>query len=135
VTRASGQTASEQTKAERARTRRQLQLMCAAWLLAAPVLWVLGAPRYALASFLGGVICAVFLGGPKEQRIPSGRTEPTTVPSSVVYLVGIGGFAAIAVVMVPYPRVASAAAIWAVAITVAWVWTRRWPRGHPPLVS
>lgn len=125
----------KQTGAERARTRRQLQLMCVAWLLAAPALWAFGAPRYALASFLGGVICAVFLGGPTEQRIPAGRTEPTTVPSSVVYLVGIGGFAAITVVTIPHPRVAAAAAIWAVALTVAWVWTRRWPRGNPPLVS
>jgi hypothetical protein len=128
-------TTAQQTDSERVRTRRRLQLMCAGSLLAAPLLWVLGAPRYALASFLGGVICAVFLGGPTEQRIPSGRTEPTTVSSSIVFLVGIGGFAAIAIVMVPYPRLAFAAAIWAVALTVAWVWTRRWPRGNPPLVS
>jgi len=31
--------------------------------------------------------------------------------------------------------VASAAAIWGVGLTVAWVWTLRWPRGNPPLVS
>lgn len=128
-------TTVQQTESERARTRRRLQLMCAVWLVAAPVLWVLGAPRYALASFLGGFICAVFLGGPTEQRIPSGRVEPTTVSSSIVFLFGIGGFAAIAVVMAPYPRLASAAAIWAAALTVAWLWTRRWPRGNPPLVS
>lgn len=123
------------TDAEVAQNRRRLSLAFAASLVSAPGLWALGAPRYALASFLCVVITGVMLWGPTVQRTPPNRSKPTTVASTFSWIVASVGFATMAFVLLPHPRAAAAAAIWAVAMTVACVWIGRWPRAKPPLVA
>jgi hypothetical protein len=115
--------------------RRQLTFIVTGSLVAAPVLWALGAPRYGLVCFIVAVMCGVMVGGPTEQRISPSRGVPITVASSLSFLVSIASFDTISLVMAPYPRQAFGAAVWGVAMLAAWVITRRWPRADPPLPS
>jgi hypothetical protein len=127
--------AAQYTEAQVAQNRRRLALAFAGALVVAPVLWALGAPRYGLATFLSAVMAGVMRWGPTVSRTPPNRLEPTTVASTFSFTVAVVAFATMTVVMWPYPRLAAASAIWAVAMAVAGIWVGRWPRGHPPLVS
>ena len=116
-------------------SRRQLSLVFVGSLIAAPVLWAIGAPRYGLICFIMAVMCGVMAWGPTEQRISPSKGVPITVASSLSFIVAVAGFATMTVVMLPYPRLAFGSAVWAVAMLAAWVITRRWRRAGPPLVS
>jgi hypothetical protein len=109
--------------------------MFAGSLIAAPVLWAIGAPRFGLICFIAAVMCRVMVWGPTEQRISPTRGVPVTMAGSLSCIVSVAGFASMTIVMLPYPRLAFGAAVWAVAMMSAWIITRRWRRADPPLVS
>lgn len=60
-------------------SRRKLILIFTGCLVAAPVLWALGGPRYGLVCFIAAVMCCVMVWGPTEQRISPSRGVPITV--------------------------------------------------------
>ncbi len=116
---------------ERARVHRQLTLIVVGLFAAAPPLWAVGAPRFALACFLLGVTGAVMRWGPREQRISPSKGEPIPVATSFVWFSQVVGFAAVTVVLLPHPPLAIAAGFCLVAMLALWIITRRWPRGYP----
>jgi hypothetical protein len=113
--------------------RKTVKLWIGAALLVAGVLWLLGAPRFALYSAVVALTFGVVGWGPSEQRIPPDEPNkpcrvaaPATAAAALVALV-VGSLA-----LLPHPEFMFGSGVLPGVFAIAWLRTRRWPRVHPP---
>lgn len=116
---------------------RQLRKKAGLWIggciLAAAVLWMLGAPRFGVFSALLAVSFAVLGWGPSEQRIPPDEpNKPCRVAAPASAAATFIGLAVQILVLLPHPQYMILAAVLPAAFAIAWLRVRRWPRFHAP---
>ena len=112
--------------------QRQL-LAVGGWLLAATVLGLLGAPRFAVYGTVVALSLAMIGWGPSEQRIsPEEPNEPCRVAAPASAAAGFAGLIVASFVLLPYPQYMILSALLPGIFGVTWLRARRWPRFYPP---
>ncbi|MDQ1492331.1 MAG: hypothetical protein QOD57_5778 [Actinomycetota bacterium] len=102
-------------------------------LLAAVVLWLLGASRFAVFSLVFAFSFAVLGWGPSEQRIPpDAPNKPRRIAAPVSAATVFFGLVVQTLVLLPYPQYMILSAVLPVGFALTWLLARRWPRFYPP---
>ena len=114
-------------------TQQRQLLALGGWLLAAAVMALLGAPRFAVYSAVVALSIAVIAWGPSAQRIsPEEPNKPCRVAAPANAAAGFVGLIVGTATLVPYPRYTILSALLPGIFAFTWLRSRRWPRFHPP---
>lgn len=121
----------EEDRAEEKRRREIGRWMLLAF-AAAPVFWLGGFPRFALAGLVMALALWSVGWGRGERRLSPSTNRPVRVATPAGALGGVAGFVLAAVILLPNPKFAVMSAYFAVAFAGLWLWSHRWARADGP---